>query len=129
VQLRRSTALVLVGILTLVAGALTADIRADEIDTRWQPPETIAEAARSAAAATGAGEVAAVAIDPRLKLSRCASPLDAKIERPITRGAGTVTESCSEPAPWRLFVPERVTNDVSVLVLARIVQPGYLLRD
>jgi flagella basal body P-ring formation protein FlgA len=102
-------------------------VRADEIDARWQPPATIAEAAQSAAAASGAGDVEAVTIDVRLKLNRCGAPLEAKVERAITRGAGTVTVSCSEPTPWRLFVPVRVTNDVTVLVLARNVQPGEVL--
>jgi hypothetical protein len=74
-QLRRLTAALLVGILTLAAGTLTVGARADDVESRWQPPETIA------AAATGVGNVEAVAIDERLKLNRCARPLDAKIER------------------------------------------------
>ena len=127
-QPRRSTAAVLVGILTLAAGALTAGARAEDLDARWQPPDTIAEAARAAAAATGVGNVETVAIDQRLKLSRCAVPLDAKLERAITRGTGTVAVSCSAPTPWRLFVPVRALDDVAVLVLARNVQPGEVLK-
>jgi flagella basal body P-ring formation protein FlgA len=126
-QLRRSTAAVLVGILTLAADGLTAGARAEELDARWQSPATIAEAARVAAAATGVGTIEAVAIDERLKLARCAVPLDAKLERAITRGSGTVTVSCRSPAPWRLFVPVRALNDVPVVVLARSVQPGEVL--
>ena len=68
------------------------DARRRRVDVRrtrrrqrtWQPTDTIAAAAREAAAAEGAGEVEAVAIDERLKLKRCAAPLDAKVERPIT---------------------------------------------
>jgi flagellar basal body P-ring formation protein FlgA len=126
-QLRRSGAKVLVGILTLAASTLTAGARADDVDSRWQPPDTIAAAARAAAAAAGAGEVEAVAIDARLKLNRCATALDATVERAITRGHGTVAVSCREPTAWRLFVPVRARNDVAVLVLARNVQPGEVL--
>jgi len=126
-QLRRSTAAVVVGFLTLAVGALTVDARADDVDLRWQPPETIAAAARAAAAATGVGDVEAVAIDERLKLSRCAAALDAKMERAITRGSGTVAVSCAAPTPWKLFVPVRARDDVAVVVLARNVQPGEVL--
>lgn len=121
----------LVGFLTVAVGSLTVDARADDSpnddDARWQPPATIAEAARAAAAATGTGEVEASAIDERLKLTRCTVPLDAKVERPLTRGAGTVAVSCAAPRAWRLFVPVRMTNDVDAVVLARNVQPGEVL--
>ena len=126
-QLRRSMGVALVGILTLAVGTLTASVRADEIDSRWQPPESIAAAARAAAAAAGAGTVEAAAIDERLKLGRCATPLDTKVERAIVRGQGTIAVSCSNPTAWRLFVPVRARSDVAVLVLARNVQPGEVL--
>jgi flagella basal body P-ring formation protein FlgA len=126
-QLRRLVRRALVGFLTVLVGALTSVGGAEDVDSRWQPPQTIGEAARAAAAAAGAGDVEAVAIDARLKLSRCAAPLDAKVERAITRGTGTIAVSCAAPTPWRLFVPIRATNDVSVVVLARNVQPGEVL--
>jgi flagella basal body P-ring formation protein FlgA len=126
-QLRRSTAAAIVGFLTLAVGTLTVESRADELDARWQPPETIAAAARTAAIAAGAADVEAVAMDPRLKLNRCATPLDAKMERAIARGHGTVAVSCRGPAPWRLFVPVRTLDEVEVVVLARNVQPGEVL--
>ena len=125
--LRRLARGAVVGILTVVGGALTAGARADDADARWQPTETIAEAARMAAAATGVGEVETAVIDARLKLARCGGPLEAKIERAFVRGAGTVAVSCDGPTPWRLFVPVRAVNDVTVLVLARNVQPGEVL--
>lgn len=123
-ELRRLACAAFVGFLTVGVLALTAG--ADEVDLRWQPPETIAEAARAAAAASGAGDIEAVAIDARLKMNRCTAPLDAKVERAIMRGTGTVAVSCSAPA-WRLFVPVRATNDVDAVVLARNVQPGDVL--
>lgn len=126
-QLRRSARRRLVGILTLAAGTLTFAAYADPTDSRWQPPETIAEAARAAAASAGGTQVDAVAIDARLKLNRCSAPLDATLERPIARGHGMVAVSCSAPSQWRLYVPVRARSDVAVLVLARNVQPGEVL--
>jgi flagella basal body P-ring formation protein FlgA len=117
----------LVGILTLAAGALTAETAEQPTDARWQPPATIAEAARAAAKATTTGDVEASAVDARLKLARCATPLQTKIERALERGSGTVAVSCSEPTPWRLFVPVRARDDAVVLVLARNMQPGEVL--
>jgi flagella basal body P-ring formation protein FlgA len=112
----------LAGILTLAAGTLTFAAAAQL--QRWQPPETIADAARAAAVAAGAGEVETVAVDARLKLAECGGPLDAKIQRPVQRGSGTIAVSCAAPTPWRLFVPVRATNPVAVLVLTRNVQGG-----
>ena len=87
----------LVGILTLAVGTLTAGVRADEIDSRWQPPESIAAAARAAAATAGAGTVEAAAIDERLKLGRCATPLDTKVERAIVRGRARSPSAAATP--------------------------------
>jgi flagella basal body P-ring formation protein FlgA len=126
-RLRRSARAALVGILTLAAGTLTAETAAQAADSRWQPPATIAEAARVAAKATTAGDIEAVTVDERLKLARCAVPLETKIERALERGSGTVTVSCSQPTPWRLFVPVRARNDAAVLVLARNMQQGEVL--
>jgi flagella basal body P-ring formation protein FlgA len=111
----------LVGILTSVAGALT--VRAAD----WQPPESIREAARAAVRQTGATDVEAVAVDDRLKLPACGEALTTEIQRVIQRGQGTVTVSCPDPTPWRLFVPVRVVEQVSVLVLRRNVQAGETL--
>jgi flagella basal body P-ring formation protein FlgA len=116
----------LAGFLTLAAGALTFGAPAQPA-ARWQPPETIAAAARAAAVAAGAGEIEAVAVDTRLKLAECGAPLDAAIQRPVQRGRGTIAVSCAAPSPWRLFVPVRATNPVAALVLTRNVQPGETL--
>jgi flagella basal body P-ring formation protein FlgA len=124
---RRFARIAVAGILTLAAGALTAGAGAQDADSRWQQPATIAEAARAAAAATTSGDVEAVAVDERLKLARCTGPLETKIERAVERGRGTVAVSCSDPTPWRLFVPVRSSNDATALVLARNMQPGEVL--
>jgi len=125
--LSRAAATGLVGILTLAVGALTFAAHAQAPAATWQPPATIAAAAREAAAAAGTGEAEAVAIDERLKLKLCGAPLDAQITRPIQRGQGTAAVSCSGPEPWRLFVPVRTKNEVPALVLTRSVQPGEVL--
>jgi flagella basal body P-ring formation protein FlgA len=125
--LGRAARSTLVGFLTVAASALTWVARAQAPAPAWQPPATIAAAAREAAAAEGAGEVEAVAVDDRLKLKACGTALDARITRPIQRGQGTVAVSCSGATPWRLFVPVRTTNEVPALVLTRSVQPGDVL--
>jgi flagella basal body P-ring formation protein FlgA len=125
-RFRGSAPIALAGILTLAAGALTFGAAA-QTAARWQPPETIAAAARAAAIATGAGEIEAVAVDARLKLAECGEPLDATVQRPVQRGSGTIAVSCATPTPWRLFVPVRATNPVDVLVLRRNVQTGETL--
>jgi flagella basal body P-ring formation protein FlgA len=124
---RRFARSALVGILTVAGGALTAGAIAQAADERWQPPATIAEAARAAAERSADGEAEVTSVDERLKLARCDRALDATIERPITRGRGIVLVSCGAPEPWRLFVPVRLRNDATVLVLRRNVQPGDVL--
>lgn len=123
----RSALTALAGFLTLTAGVLTLVAAVAQPRAQWQPPETIAAAAREAAVRADAGEVQAVGVDARLKLAECGAPLDARLERPIARGHGTVAVSCSGPSPWRLFVPVRTTQELAVLVLVRNVRAGEVL--
>jgi flagella basal body P-ring formation protein FlgA len=116
-----------VGILTLVCGALTREAGADAV---WQTPESIRAAAREAALRTlGADRgatVEAVSVDDRLKLPRCAAPLAAALERELRAGQGVVAVSC--PAPeWRLFVPVRAVEQIPVVVTRNAVQAGAVL--
>jgi flagella basal body P-ring formation protein FlgA len=111
----------LVGILTLAAGTLT--VRA----VGWQSPESIRDAARTAASRNSGAEVEAVAVDDRLKLPECGSALKTEMQRTIQRGQGTVAVSCAGPDAWRLFVPVRVLEQLQVVVLRRNVQPGEVL--
>ncbi len=88
----------LVGILTLAVGALTAGARATKSTARWQPPETIAAAARAARSGRGAGEVEAVAVDERLKLQPLRrAARRARSSAPIATRPGHVAVSCSGP--------------------------------
>jgi flagella basal body P-ring formation protein FlgA len=117
-----------VGFLAAAIGALTVETARAEI--RWQSPESIRVAAREAALQNHGGandaQVDAVAVDERLRLPACATPLDSRMERAVQRGQGTVAVSCTEPA-WRLFVPVRVTEQVAVLVTRRNLQTGEVL--
>ncbi len=116
----------LVGILTFGAGSLTLPTAAAP---SWQSPESIREAARDAARSHDSERVEAVAVDERLKLPQCSTPLATQIQRPVRRGQGVIAVSCDAPEPWRLFVPVRVTEDVGVLVARRSLQPGEVLTE
>jgi flagellar basal body P-ring formation protein FlgA len=57
----------------------------------------------------------------------CTEPLDAQLQRSLVRGQGTVAVSCRNPSPWRLFVPVRVIEQVSVVVARRGLAAGDVL--
>jgi flagella basal body P-ring formation protein FlgA len=118
-----------VGILTSTAGALT--VQAADAELRWQSPESIRAAARGAVLDNHGGgsdaQIEAMAVDERLRLPACATPLQARVERVVQRGQGTVAVSCALPDAWRLFVPVRVTEQVAVLVTKRNLRTGEVL--
>jgi len=117
----------LVGILTLAVGPLTREAGAAE----WQTPESIRAVARELVLQTlGADSkaiVEAVAVDERLKLPACSTPLDATLERELRGGQGVVAVRCPGPETWRLFVPVRAVEQVPVVVARRSVQAGAVL--
>jgi len=123
----RARLVALVGILTLAAGALTHGARAD---ASWQSIESIRTAAvaamRASLGKTNA-TVEAVAIDERLKLPACGLALEARLEREVRNGQGMVTVLCGAAEPWRLFVPVRVVEEVSVVVARRGLAAGAVL--
>jgi flagella basal body P-ring formation protein FlgA len=125
----RATRAVLVGILTLAAGALTPGTRATA-DAQWQSIDGIKAAAVAATRAslgkTNAA-VEAIAIDDRLKLPACARDLDARLEREVRNGQGMVAVACTGAEPWRLFVPVRVVEQVSVVVARHALSAGAVL--
>jgi len=126
---RRARAAALVGILTLAAGALTPGPGA-AADAQWQPIASIQAAAVAAARASlGKTDAAieATALDERLKLPACTRALDARLEREVRNGRGTVAVSCAGEEPWRLFVPVRVVEQVRVLVASHGLVAGALL--
>jgi flagella basal body P-ring formation protein FlgA len=121
--------LALVGILTLIAGALTLTAVAQL--PAWQSPESIRVAARTVVLKSiGEGSAATVetnAVDERLKLPACSAPLDAQLQSALVKGQGTVAVSCPGAGPWRLFVPVRVVEQVSVVVARRNLRAGEVL--
>lgn len=126
---RRSRRAELVGILTLAAGALTPCTRA-AADTEWQSIDSIKAAAVAATRASigrSDASIEAAAIDARLHLAACTGPLDARLEREVRNGQGTVAIACAGASPWRLFVPVRVVEQVSVVVARRALAAGAIL--
>ncbi|ASR45164.1 flagella basal body P-ring formation protein FlgA [Xanthomonas citri pv. mangiferaeindicae] len=75
---------------------------------------------RLAALSAVEGGEAETALDPALRMPRCAEPLQA-----TRSGGATVEVSC--PAGWRLYVPVRVRRSQTVLVLARGVASGQTI--
>ena len=126
---RRSRAAALVGILTLAVGALTprAPVAADP---QWQPIDVI-KAAAVAAMRTSIGKtdasIESSAIDERLRLPACTRPLEARLEREVRNGQGTVGVACTGAEPWKLFVPVRVVEQVSVVVARHGLAVGAVL--
>lgn len=118
-----------VGILTLAAGTLT--LRAYAQTPAWQSPESIRAAARAlvqrALGAPTSTTIETNTVDDRLRLPVCAQPLDAQLQRDLINGQGTVAVSCPGVSPWRLFVPVRVIEQVTVVVARRSLTAGELL--
>ena len=78
------------------------------------------DAIRLAALSAVEGGEAEAALDPALRMPRCAEPLQA-----TRSGGATVEVSC--PSGWRLYVPVRVRRSQTVLVLARGVASGQTI--
>jgi flagella basal body P-ring formation protein FlgA len=126
---RRSRRVILVGFLTLVAGALTPCVRA-RADPQWQSIDGIKAAAVAATRASinkPDASIEAAAIDERLRLVACTGPLDAQVEREVRNGQGTVAIACAGTAPWRLFVRVRVVVQVSVVVARHPLAAGAVV--
>jgi flagella basal body P-ring formation protein FlgA len=118
-----------VGILTLAAGTLT--LRASAEADVWQTPDSIRAAARELVLRTvGAPSTTTVetsAVDDRLRMPMCTEPLDAHLERGLVNGQGTVAVTCGGQSSWKLFVPVRVIEQVTVVVARRSLAAGEVL--
>ena len=97
----------------------------------WQSPESIRRAAEQLIAQAFAGQtqvtVEARGVDERIKLPACAAPLQARNERPLRNGQGTVTVACEAESAWKLFVPVRAVHNVEVVVAAHSLARGERL--
>jgi flagella basal body P-ring formation protein FlgA len=127
--LRRCAACALVGILTLIAGALTLSSAAEP--SQWQSPESIRDAARELVLRTHADAsgitVEAIAVDDRVKLPKCSLPLEAQAQGTFHNGRGTVAVSCPGAQPWRLFVPVRALVATVAVVAKRNLGAGDVI--
>jgi flagellar basal body P-ring formation protein FlgA len=117
------------GILTLAAGTLTLPAYAQQPE--WQSPESIRAAARTLVQRTlgvpTSTTIETNTVDDRLRLPVCSQPLDAQVQRDLINGQGTVAVSCPGVSPWRLFVPVRVIEQVTVVVARRSLTAGAVL--
>lgn len=70
--------------------------------------------------------VTAEGLDNRLRLPACAQPLDTSAANPAARGAWSILVSCRDngAALWAVFVPVKVADLRSVVVMSRSVAPG-----
>ncbi|MFK8029894.1 MAG: flagellar basal body P-ring formation chaperone FlgA [Gammaproteobacteria bacterium] len=72
--------------------------------------------------------VTAGALDSRLRLHKCGSPLEAYLTPGSRLGRNTtVGVRCSSPRQWKLFVPVRVGVSAEVLVANRPLAAGTVL--
>jgi flagella basal body P-ring formation protein FlgA len=103
-------------------------------DEPLQSLDAIRDAAREFVLAhqSGAEYAARVRVgdlDPRLRLGRCDTELQARFLVSGSRsGSRTVRVACAGSKPWSLYVPVRVRRIEAVVVLARPVAPGAVLR-
>jgi flagella basal body P-ring formation protein FlgA len=73
-------------------------------------------------------DIEPAAIDQRLNLSACVSPLATKIlGTGQIKATTTVEVSCSAPRPWRIYVPVRIAAYANVLITARPLVKGDVL--
>ena len=127
----RKLPLMALGLTVLGAFPVTLAISSD--GGGFQSLAEIAEVARKFVAGAGpqAGarrETQPAALDPRLHLLRCQTPLQASLApgaRSPTRA--TVQVRCADPGGWRVYVPVEVTYYDKVVVAARSVDRGAML--
>lgn len=78
--------------------------------------------------ATEVAHVSAGALDARLRLARCAAPLDVEpIAGTAAMAQSTVSVGCAAPVRWKVFVPVSVVREVPVLILRHAAARGARL--
>lgn len=117
----------------IAAAALTMAPHARAQEAGLQPLASVQLAAERALrreldpAVTGI-ELTAVSLDPRLRLSACATALDARVQPP--RGTQTrvlARVACNSGAIWSVNVPVDIRREVPLLVLRRAVPRGEII--
>lgn len=88
----------------------------------FTPVDTLRTAAETAVLQARPGSSVTAHIDANVRLAECDTPVQADVQ-----GNGqtpSVRLSCAGPHPWTLYVPVRVAQQQSVLVLTRPVGAG-----
>jgi flagellar basal body P-ring formation protein FlgA len=105
---------------------------AEDVRAEVEPLATIRAAAEAFVSSQlehtpGVTHVSAAALDPRLRLARCARPLHAQLANGMSLQArATVGVSCESPR-WALYVAVGVERRIAVLVLRHAVEREALL--
>ncbi len=117
----------------LLLGSFPITLAVSSDGGHFQDLTGIAEVARHFVAGNASNggarrEARATALDSRLHLANCATPLQASLA-PGGRSAARVTVQvrCADPGGWRVYVPVELTLFDRVVVAARSVDRGAVL--
>ncbi|MEM1261528.1 MAG: flagellar basal body P-ring formation chaperone FlgA [Pseudomonadota bacterium] len=119
------------GLLASLIAGLTVSHSAQAALQSLPAISSAAEGAVSAALGelVGDTDVQAEALDDRLRLEPCASPLLANLTAPLNNRSqrAVVRVGCGGPKPWKLYVSVRIDRYSDIAVLVRSVPLGYRL--
>ena len=124
-----------VGLLALATLLLGGQMAMANGSVTWHDVDDIANTAQSfvmdragGTANGGQTTASAAALDPRLRLAACDTPLSATLRPGARIGPRTVVAvSCEGSRPWRLFVPVEVTVRTRVWTSRHPLPRGHLL--
>ena len=77
----------------------------------------------------GKMEVIVSAIDPRVQIKPCESPLQANIPENHNRRNVNIKISCVDSKPWYIYLPAKIINTIPVVVAKENISKGSLLDD
>lgn len=89
----------------------------------WQPPASITAAAENAVTQIRPGASVSASIDDKIRMPACSRPLQTEA-RMSGRSSAMATVRCSGESQWQLYVPVRLTEELSVVILKRPVARG-----
>lgn len=77
----------------------------------------------------GKVEISVPAIDPRINIKPCISALKANIPEKHNGRNVNVKIYCEDVAPWQLFIPVRINQEIPVLVTMNVLAKGTVIND